>query len=65
MFPDKALIQKAMCTPTFTVALFTITKEKNQNVYEQMNKLKRCSTYINNGIPLNHKKNEIMPFATT
>ena len=28
-----------------------------------MNRLRRCGIYTHNGIPLSHKKEQIMPFA--
>ena len=37
----------------------------NLNVYQQMNALRGCGTYIYTGILLSHKKDKIMPFAAT
>ena len=66
IYPDKTIIQKDTCTPMFITALFTIDKTWKQpkgpltDVW-----IKVLYIYIYNGIPLSHKKNEIIPFATT
>ena len=57
IYLDKTIIQKGACTHMLIAALFTIVKTwKQQNVYRQMNGLRRCGTYIQWNTPLSHKK---------
>ena len=70
IYPDKTIIQKDICTPTFIAALFTIAKTWKQPKRPSTDEwIRRCSIYIYiyiyNGILLSHKKNEIMPLAAT
>ena len=60
IYPEKTIIQKDTCIPMLTAALFIIAKTwKQPNVHQQMNRKRRCDTYIN-GIQLSHiKKNAI------
>ena len=48
IYPDKMIIQKDMCTPMFTAALFTKQPKhgKKLNAHQRMNGLRRCGTYI-------------------
>jgi len=59
IYPEKTIIQKDTCTPMFIAAL----KQPKCPVTEDWIKTMWC-VYIY-GILLGHKKNEIMPFATT
>ena len=71
----KTLIQKDICTPMFNEELFTIARiwkqPKCPSLYECIKKLWyiyiyiHTHTYIYNVILLSHKRNEILPFATT
>ena len=72
--PEKTIIQKVICTLVFIAVLFTITKPCKQAKYPLTNESIKnlwymcvCHThthkYIPAEIPLNHKKNTIMPFA--
>ena len=46
LYPEKTVIQKALCTHMFIEALFTTARQRNNlNVHGQMNRLRRC-TYI-------------------
>ena len=73
IYSEKTLIQKDICTPVFTAALFTIARTWKQPKCSSTDEwLKKMwyiyiyiYIYIYNGILLNHKKNEIMPFAAT
>ena len=50
----------------FIEALFTIAKIWKQPKCPSTDEwIRRCGIYIHNGILLSHKKNEILPFATT
>ena len=52
--------------PMFIAALFTIAKTWKQPKRPLINEwIRRCGTYIYNGILLSHKKKEIMSFAAT
>ena len=71
----KTLIQKDIYIPMFNEALFTIARIRKQpkcpSLYECIKKLWNIYTYIYiyiyiyNVILLSHKRNEILPFATT
>ena len=55
----KTLIQKNTCTSFFIISIFLIVKIQKQPKYVSRDE---C---IKIGILLSHKKNEILPFATT
>ena len=63
------LILKDICIPRFTAALFTTVKMWKQLKCPLMGEWKRiCDTHtgcIHSGILLSHKKDKILPFATT
>ena len=71
IYPEKTTIQKDICTPMFTAALFTIAKTwkppKCPSTDEWIRKMQHTHTHTHthNGILISHKKNEIMPFAAT
>ena len=67
IYPDKAFFEKDRCTCMFFAALFTIAKTWKQPKCPLTDDWirKMWCVYIHNGILLNHKKNEIMPFAAT
>ena len=47
VYPDKTIIQKDACTPTFTAALFTITaKTRKQPKYPQTDEWIKKTWYI-------------------
>ena len=54
LYLDKTFLEKDACTHMFIAALFAIAKTLNR----QMNRLRRCSVYIHNGILLSHKKEQ-------
>ena len=63
MKKPKALSQKNICTPI--AALFTIAKNwKQPKVPISRWVDKKAVVHLHNGIPLNHKKKEILPFVT-
>ena len=62
----KTLIQKDICTPLFIAALFTLVKKWKQPKCPSKDKWCMCvcvCVYTYHGILLNHKENEILPFA--
>ena len=62
----KTIIRKDTGTPMFTAELFAITKTWKQYKCPSTDEwIKKCGTYIYNGLLLSHKKNEIMTFAAT
>ena len=63
----KTLIRKAICTPIFIAALFTIVKIwKQPKCPSKDERLRRCDTHTHAGLLLSHKKkNDILPFVTT
>ena len=67
IYPEntKALIQKDICTPTFTAALVTIAKAWKQrlSIHQQRTGYGRRGTYAQWGITWPIKMNKIMPFA--
>ena len=67
IYPEKTIIQKDTCAPMFFEALFTITKTWKQPKCPLTDEWikKMWHIYIDNGLLLNIKKNEIMPFAAT
>ena len=71
IYQDKTVIEKDTCTPTFTAALFTITKTWKQPkcplTEEWIKKipLAKENGYSNVEYYSVIKKNDIIPFATT
>ena len=66
IYPDKTIIQKDTCIPTFTAALFTILKTCKQPKCPSADEWIKMMRYT---YPVEYypaiKKNEIMPFAAT
>ena len=65
----KTLIHKDICTPVFIDTPFTIAKtwkepRAHQHIHTDWLKKMWC-IYIYKGIIHSHKKNEMLPFATT
>ena len=58
--PDKTIIWKDICTSMVIAALFTIAKICPLTWWMD----KDGVVHIDNGILLNHKKKEVMPFAS-
>ena len=50
IYPEKAIIQKDICTPLFLAALFTTAKTWIQPKYPLKEERIRCSTYIQQNI---------------
>ena len=68
IYPEKTLIQKDICTPVFTAAVFTIAKTLKQPKCSSTEEWKKMwythtKTQWNTIHPI--KKNEIMPSAAT
>ena len=63
---DKTIIQKDTCTPTFTAALFTITKTWKQPKCPSTDEWIKMMWYIDTMEYYSAiKKNKMMPFAAT
>ena len=58
IYLDKTFLGKHTCTPMFVVALFTIAKTWKQPKCPLTDDWIRKMWYINNGIPLSHKKEQ-------
>ena len=66
IYPEKTLIRKDICTPTFTATLYTIAKTwKQPKCLSTEGWIKKKWIHIYNGMLFSHKKDEIMPFAAT
>ena len=63
IYTEKIIIQKGMCTPMLTGALFTITRTQKQLKCRSTEEwIKNDVVYIYNGILLSHKRNNIGSF---
>ena len=58
IYPEKTIIQKDTCTPTFTAALFTIARSWKQPIDMPIDRQmdKEDVVHMHNGILLSHKK---------
>ena len=66
VYPEKTIIQKDTCTPTFTAALFTIARTGKQPKCPSTEKWIKKKWYIYTMEYYSAiNKNEIMPFAAT
>ena len=61
----KILIQKGICTPTFIVAFFTISKVRKQPSGQKTNEWIKIYIYTHTLEYYATIKNEYLPFATT
>ena len=46
IYPEETVIEKDVCTPVFTAALFTIARTGNQPRSPSTNEQESCGTYI-------------------
>ena len=58
-------MKRIYAPPILSAALFIIAKLWKQNKCPSIDEWIEKMWYVNNGILFSHKKNEILPFATT
>ena len=61
----ETLTRKDTCTPMFMAALFSTAMIRKQRNHPSADERLKRHTDTHNGIPLSHKNNGNLPFATT